>query len=115
MGQTKRGSVNVVVFRGEKYDDNFPDTGSLFAFADWLQAVIASIPEEYRSVAEIEIDSTSGYKGSHYATIEISYRRPETDEEWAAREAAIERRAAEVEASERRQLAALMVKYDLPV
>lgn len=82
-----RSSVEVTVAAQEQYDEgpfNFGAThedGSLDAVIASLEAIRESIPEPYRAGARCGIDSESGYEGSHYASIKITYRRPETDEE----------------------------------
>jgi hypothetical protein len=60
---------------------------------EWLQGILATIPEEHRDSAKIEIDSTGGYEGSHYATIEIEYSRPPTEADIAERKEAARKRA----------------------
>jgi hypothetical protein len=76
--------IKISVIDAEQYDANFPPSG-LLKFSKWLQSKIDAIPEEYREKAEIEIGSISGYEGSHYARISISYWRPETSAEIAER------------------------------
>lgn len=82
-----RSTVTVTVASQERYDEgpfsfgaSYTD-GSLSEVIDSLIAIRDSIPAEYRSAARCEIDSESGYEGSHYASIEVTYERPETDEE----------------------------------
>ena len=75
-------NIKVHVFDAERGDDNWPPCG-LMEFSEWLQAQIATIPEEFRETAAIEVDSEDGYEGSHYASISIVYWRPMTDDERA--------------------------------
>ena len=44
------------------------------------------IPKEYLPSAVIALDNDCGYENSSCATMSISYKRPETDDEWARRE-----------------------------
>lgn len=91
--------TRVTHFSAQKYDEDWPLEGwddPLAGFIDWLKGQMAGIPKAFRASAKIKIDSTSGYEDSHYPSIEITYTRPETPEEIAARIAAhveqIERR-----------------------
>jgi hypothetical protein len=102
--------VRVTVFDQEQYDGDWPHDDAL-ACLGWFQSKVDKIPAEYRDSATIEIDSRSGYEGSHYARIRICYWRPETPEETAERNAKIERNLRDREAQERLQLAALSAKY----
>lgn len=101
----------------ERYSDgsfNFGaiyEDGSLNAVIDSLIAIRESIPEPYRENARCEIDSESGYEGSHHATIEVRYSRPETPAETAEREAEANRLAEQERIKELRTLAALQAKY----
>jgi hypothetical protein len=90
----------------DQYDDDFPPSDATACVA-WFVAVLNDIPEPYRSAAKIEIKAG----GLDYGRIEVSYTRPETDEEEAEREAAELAKAEERRAAELRQLAALMDKY----
>ena len=65
---------------GASYTD-----GSLLKVIGSFQKALASIPKEYRAKARCEIGSKSGYEDSHYAHVEITYERPETDAEVIAR------------------------------
>lgn len=109
----KRATVTVTVANHQLYDDGpfyFGETftdGSLNKVIASLEAIRDSIPPEYRDAARCGIDSESGYEGSHYANIEVTYSRPETDEEWEARKADVHRRLANQTAAKREQLARL--------
>lgn len=110
-GLAIRQQRRITVVAAEQYDPGFPP-GRLLEFAAWLQAIINEIPEECRESAEIEIDSTSSYYDSHYAQVQVTYRRPETDKEWDDRKADVMRRVHEAEALERQALERLKAKYD---
>lgn len=87
---TKKQETRITVFKQERYDGQWPpEHGN--SFIAWFQAKLNEIPEEHRGNARIELDSQSGYEGSHYASIEITYRRMETEEEAKSREAEEER------------------------
>src|SRR5581483_5199751 len=106
----RRGKVRVTVCNQERCDEgpfNFGESysdGSLAKVLKSLEAIRDSIPEPYRAKARCEIDSNSGYEGSHYAHIEVTYERPETDEEWAKRKAELQERIAFHTAKKRQQL-----------
>lgn len=82
-----RKSTTVYVAHQQQYDGgpftfgaSYTD-GSLDEVLASLQKIRDSIPKQYRAKARCAIDSKGGYEGSHYASIEVSYERPETDEE----------------------------------
>lgn len=79
--------IRVHVVSQEKYDEG-PfffggefEEGTLKAVINSLEEIRNSIPEEYRDKASCEINSVSGYEGSHYAQIAVFYTRLETPEE----------------------------------
>lgn len=82
-----RQKTTVYVAHQEKHDGGpfcfgtSYQNGTLQKVIKSLLKIQASIPKEYRAKARCEIDSESGYEGSHYASIEVSYERPETDAE----------------------------------
>jgi hypothetical protein len=110
-----RQEVRIVVYDSEQYDGNdwptanYPAT--LIGAIEWFQSKLALIPKKYRLTAQCEIDSVGSYEGSHYAYIEISYRRPETDEEMTQRFTKIQAEQHERERLERAKLAELRAKY----
>ncbi len=65
----------------------------------WLQDTLDGIPAEHRASAKIEIDSESEYD-SHFAVVQISYNRPETDAELAKRIALAERQENQAQQAE---------------
>lgn len=107
---TERETVTVTVFDGEQHNGDWPALRLVDAIA-WFQAKLAEIPEEYRAEARCEIDSSSGYEDCHYGHILISYCRPETDEELAARIAQERADKAHCERMEIAALRALQAKY----
>jgi hypothetical protein len=91
---------------GASYTD-----GSLDQVIESLLAIRKLIPEQFRASARCEIDSTSGYEGSHYPHIEVNFVRPETAKETAAREAEERAKIAATEAQERAAFEALKKKF----
>lgn len=109
--------VVVSVVNQEQYDGGTFDFGNSYEDGT-LDRVLASlnsirdqIPEEFRSTARCEIESRSGYEGSHYASIAVSYTRPATTEEVAQWHHSRAVQASHREAQERATLAALQAKY----
>ena len=103
--------IKVEVFNEEQYDGEWPSENGA-EFIAWFQEKLESIPQEFRGSAKIELDSVSGYEGSSYASIEIYYYRPETEEEAKVRESKSQYRAELLRQRELRQLEELKRKYD---
>jgi hypothetical protein len=61
--------------------------GNVADLAKWAADVLALVPEEYRATAEMSPPDDGDSAVMYWA-------RPETDEEWAARRADVERRQA---------------------
>lgn len=101
----------ITIFDHERYDVEWPPEDAIACLA-WFAAKIESIPAEFRKTARIEFDSASGYEGCHYAEIKITYERPETAEEVAARKGESQRRLDEQKEFHKRQLAALESQAD---
>ncbi len=106
---SERWNKTVRLFDAEQYDDDFP-TDNLVNFAAWLGTLISEVPEKFRTEATIEINSNV-YYDSPMANIEISYTRPETDEEMSERLSMDRARILMRENKERTVLAALQNKY----
>lgn len=104
MKQTKYISKTVLEHEGD-----WPPEDAAGALA-WFQTKLDDVPQEFRGTVRIVIGATENY-GSGYATIEISYARPETDDEKAERERQAAYRANNTQAQELRMLAALQAKY----
>lgn len=98
-----RQDTRVKVFEGERYNNGWPPERAI-EFVAWLNERLAQIPVDYMGSARVEIGSTQSY-GDDYATIEISYIRPETDEEVAERYAAQRQRLDQDEQWARQRLA----------
>lgn len=111
---SKRQNVTITVFDGEQHGGDWPTPGypaHLVDAINWFQSKLEEIPVEYRETALCEIDSAGGYEGSHYGHIEISYVRPETDEEMASRIVRNEQREAAKRVEEIAALRALRARY----
>ena len=105
-GRPKRYNHHeVVLFRQGQYDGEWPPTNAI-ELVEWLNNHMASVPEQYRSSVYMEIDSTS-----HYATVKVAYRRPETDEELGARVARYEAALRDKEAHDRAEFDRLSKKF----
>lgn len=102
---------SITVFDHERHDGEWPPEDAR-ACLDWFSAKVESIPAEFRETARIEFDSQSGYEGCHYAKITITYQRPETAEEIAARKGENQRRIDEQKAFHKARLAALESQAD---
>ena len=96
----------------DQYNGAWPPEDAAGALA-WFQAKLTDVPPEFRGTARIEIGSEES-DGSSKATIEVSYTRPETDDEEVEREGQIAARAESRRAEELRTLAALQTKYGKP-
>lgn len=105
-----RQQKQVVLFDEEQYGGGWPPRNATEYIA-WFTEKLECIPAEYRATASIDIDSVSSYEDSHYARIQITYIRPETDEEVVIREAQEQAREAARKAFDLKQLAALKEKY----
>jgi hypothetical protein len=118
--EAARGAVREVVTHQERHDKGPFDfgsgyeDGSLDRMIGSLYAIRGRIPEQYRSNARCEISSQSGYDGDHSPTIEVQYKRPETDEEVVERLSWEAYMRSLTEAEERATLAALQAKYAAP-
>lgn len=96
----------------ERYDGGpIQFSGSLDEVIASFNAVRDAIPEEHRESARCEIDSNSGYEGTHYASVVIHYVRPATDEEIAKAQAEIKSRETTIANRERAELQRLKLKY----
>ena len=104
-------SRTVIVFEEEQYDGEWIPNNAAEVL-EWLSDKVNSIPEEFRDSALFEVDARSNYEDSAYASIRISYVRPETDEEEAKREDEERRHAERRRDGELRKLAELKAKYE---
>jgi hypothetical protein len=106
-----RQEKTVEVTKAEQYDPDFPPA-PIEEFLAWVKRMESRIPDEYRDTATFQFTSEPSYYDSHYAKVEVSYRRPETDEEWAARKADVARRQADDARREREQYEKMKAKFD---
>lgn len=79
-----RRNTEVIVMEVEEFDKDWPKS-SLKEFTKWFAEQVEKIPSQYIESASLEFGSRNCYEDS-YANIKVSYERPETDEEFAARE-----------------------------
>ena len=81
----------------------------------WLCGLLVKVPPELHDQTLFEIESESDYDGGYSTALRISYWRPITDQEIAAREAneaaRITQNAADQRARELATYAALKAKY----
>ena len=111
---SKKQMVQETVFNGSQYEgDGWPPEDPA-GFMAWFQEQIERIPDEHRATAKIEIGIQSCYYGDSSASLEITYQREETDEQFAARLAREEKAIRRGEDYERRTLAELQAKYGNP-
>lgn len=109
-----RRTIKIVTHKSEQYDADFPFDRPLMDVLSWFIKQLNEIPQEYRESARCEVDTTSSEDGlydSYYTAIEISYERPETDEELAARELKELEHRTDVETRERNALRVLKARY----
>ena len=102
--------IFVDVFKKEQYDGEWPEENAI-KFLAWFEEKINSIPKEFKDSAKVELEAVSSYGGCAYASIEIYYYRPETDEEEIARKAKEQNKAELQKQRELRQLEELKRKY----
>lgn len=103
-------NIKIEVFKKEQYDGDWPEENA-FQFLTWFEEKINSIPEEFRETAKVELEPVSGYDGGSYASIEIYYYRPETEEETKVRESKEKNRAELLRQRELKRLEELKRKY----
>jgi len=106
-----RDIVTVSVFDTEQYCKSWMSE-NLMEAVEWLKSKLESVPEEFRHSAKIEIGSVGSWEDSHYATIEITYERPETDDEMRARDAHYKARREQVTADMKRQYEQLKAMFE---
>lgn len=105
----KRRTKKVVVHDASQYDGDFIPSNFTEALS-WLQEKLVSIPKEHRALAILGIDSYSEYDSS-YVRVEISFERPETDDEMSARIENEKQAVSTHEQRERADLARLKAQY----
>ena len=111
---SKKQQVQETIFNGGKYEaDGWPPEDPA-GFMAWFQERIERIPPEFRAAARIELGSQSGYYGESSASLEITYTREETDDQFAARLKREEAVRQNQIAQEKRMLAELLAKHGAP-
>jgi hypothetical protein len=104
----KRGTVTETLLDESPYGI-LPD--SLPRAIKWLQRYLDKVPPKLRTKARVSFDTTMEY-GETYPRIRITYSRPETDEEWAARKADLAERVAHHEGLRRQEFERLRAEFD---
>lgn len=102
--------IKVTVYDSETSRQSYPE--DLQKYAQWIQAKLNQIPEQFQPNATIEIDAYWSY-GDPCSRLTIEYRRPETDEEQASRERIEQAKADEIRNLELATLEKLRAKYEL--
>jgi len=97
-------------FKAHSYSLNGWPPEDAAGLMGWFQKQFDAVPPEHRASLRVRIDA---YEDA-YAYIEVSYTRPETDEEEALREMQEAARARRRVEDEKRTLAALKAKYENP-
>ena len=83
----ERQTVKVTI-----YEQTYPDIPKGYAaLLAWMECLVQDVPEEHRQTVEFDFDLVREY-GEDYPNLTVTYTRPETDEEWAARRADVEAR-----------------------
>lgn len=113
---SKRQTVTETVFwkevHGSITQDQKYHADTVQEVIDWLIGLLATIPAKYRATATIQFESVGGYEGSHTPEVTVSYKRLETDEEYARRQESERQRSTHQRDVELAQLAALKAKYE---
>jgi hypothetical protein len=93
----------------KEYGKDWPPEDATGLLA-WFQSELDDVPAEFRDKARIDITSEEVYESSK-AIIEISYDRPETDEEMQERERFALAQQEQRRVSDLRTLARLQAEY----
>lgn len=91
------GTIKVTLLDVEEGDDGWDFPSKLVEIKNWAEKYIQETPVEYREDIKIEAGSIESW-GSSYATMELYYYRPKTEEELEAEQSQsklIEKRARE--------------------
>lgn len=100
----------VVVEEVEEMTAPWP-TGRVSDFKKWLDERVARVPVEYQSEAKIRI-SHDIFDGEPYVYLQISYDRPETEQEFAVRMERVLRERSDQEKQEFQLFLTLKEKYE---
>jgi hypothetical protein len=104
----ERQTVEFEVLELDNDDEDAPLIWALGEFLELLNAAANKIPAEHRATAAVRLRVQGDYA---HAYIEALYRRPETDEELAARVTRDERYKQETEARDRAHYEYLKRKF----
>lgn len=78
----ERKTVKIVVFNRDDLNYNLPEKPD--EFMSWWQEKLDMVPEEHRATATVELEANVFYDSSELEAT-VSYTRPESDDELAAR------------------------------
>lgn len=101
-----------MVFDCEEGDLGWPPS-NIVRFSDWLEKIKGKIPTEYLHSTNISIDSRTDGDDTPIAMINVSYKREETEEEKSVRLRCEQKKLADIERKELKQLAILKRKYEV--
>lgn len=104
---SERRTISIEVFTADWSSPEIPS--NLGDYIQWLQGILASVPEEYRDSAGIDFDSD--YESSR-VSVEIDYERLETDEEIQGRLDAITQQSRLRDERDRAQYEKLKAKFE---
>jgi len=104
--------IKITIFYQEQYGGPDWPPEDAIKYIEWFSEKLASIPEEHRKNAKIELDSSGGYEDSSYVKIKIYYSREETDLEIQAREEKERFAREETKKRDLAMLSALKAKYE---
>lgn len=115
MNKAGKKELRFKVYSGKQYDSFFPGYWSAPRVMKWLEEKVAQIPPECLGDSWILFDTDDSYE-SHQATIEIGYKRLETDDEFRERTEREQAHKADVdrarESEERSTYERLRQKYE---
>lgn len=81
---TRMTKLEFVVQLDQSDDGKWPPSNAQ-EFLLWFQDKLRLIPEEYRAAAQVYLGMTTPGVGDSYASFDLYYERPETDEEISKR------------------------------
>lgn len=97
------------VYQNVEFDKSELD-GKLTEVIFALQKTLSKIPVQYQSTAEIDVNAYDDY-GCSYVSVDITYMRPETDEEFEHRHAREKALEESIRESERVEFNRLKAKF----
>jgi hypothetical protein len=110
-GPPERNTVRIVSFRADAYSAGWPSENAL-KLIQWVNARLLEIPPEFRDIAEVNFEAHAGWEGESELSVEVSFVRSETDEEFAARQTLYAEALAAKEAEEAIEFNRLKQKFE---